>query len=537
MSRASQATPNVLLIVHDQERARHLIPEAVPLPQHDRLCADATVFRNTQTATNLCSMSRANLYTGRHAQRNGVWENTPLPFAGALRKDIPTVGHLFQEAGYATGYFGKWHMTAIDERNPPGLEFMQTLLASYGFEESHQDGERDGTQGGWRKDPETARHAVDFFGRHQDDDRPWFAAINFVNPHDIMFFMTSEHQRRTRIMDFPHPIAPAPDDPLYREDLGIDLPERFGPATLAGKPGAQREYQKVMELALGEIPFDDHDLWYAYQNYYWNCLRDVDRHLGAVLDGLEATGHADRTVVVLTADHGEMLGIHGLREKSGIPYREVSNVPLVIRHPDVAGPRETDALASLVDVLPTLLGFAGVDPVRLREEHPGLVGVDLSPALGPDASTDIGAAGREATLMQWTSLVHVAVAQARFFANMRQAKTDAERAAAGAPPDRTPYRGHMRGLFDGRYKFARYFSPREHHRPDTWDALVRNNDLELYDTLDDPGEINNLAADPEGQRARIEALNTALLTLVDREIGDDDGSYLPGATADWQLEA
>lgn len=421
---------NVLLVVHDQERARHLIPEAVALPQHDRLCANATSFTNAHAATNLCSMSRGNIYTPRHAQNNGVWENTPLPFASDLRTDIPTVGQLFQQAGYATGYFGKWHMTAIDETQAVGREAMRKLFASYGFEDSDQ---------------------------------------------------------------------------------------------------------KVMELALGEIPFEARHLWYRYQNCYWNCLRDVDRHLGTLLNGLAATGHADRTVVVLTADHGEMLGIHGLREKSGVPYREVSNVPLIVQHPDIEGARETPALASLVDVLPSLLGFAGLDVSRVRAPHPGLVGYDLSPALGRTADPGLGAAGRDAVLQQWTSLVHIAAEQARFFAKLLEAKTPEERAAAGAPPDLARYRGHMRGIFDGRFKFARYFSPRQHHRPEDFDTLTTHNDLELYDTLEDPGETNNLGAAPEAQRDRITDLNARLLALVDREVGVDDGAYLPGPAEGWRL--
>ncbi len=563
---ASSGKPfNVLLIVTDQERARHLIPAGVPLPQRDRLMEGSTVFRAAHTATNLCSMSRANLYTGLHAQRNGVWENVPIPNAGQLRRDISTLGHLFQDAGFATGYFGKWHLTAIDEVNAPGVDYMRDLLSGYGFEHSAQDGERDGTQGGWRYDAGSADSAIEFISKQRDGERPWLAAVNFVNPHDIMFFQTSEHQRASRIMDFPHPIRIAPDDPLYAKDLGIGLGENFGPATLAGKPAAQAEYQQVMELVLGEIPFDRLDLWSAYQNYYWNCLRDVDRQLGRVLDGLETSGQQDRTLVLYTADHGEMAGVHGLREKTGIPYREVSNVPLWIRHPDVRSGRSSGALTSMIDVLPTLLSGAGIDMAAVREQHPELVGIDLMSEVAGSSPIGAGAGDRHldrpvdrpiqdadnrsaptgersCVLFQWTSLVHLSAAVTKFVAGVRSAKTPEEKAkaAAGGPPDITPYRGHMRGLFDGRFKFARYFSARQHHRPDTWDELVRHNDLELYDTHVDPGETTNLASDlsrdPEAApRPLIESLNRSLNGLIDREVGIDDGGHLPGAAESWRL--
>jgi arylsulfatase len=291
-----------------------------------------------------------------------------------------------------------------------------------------------------------------------------------------------------------------------------------------------------MELTLGEIPFDRRDLWYAYQNYYWNCMRDVDRQLGRVLDGLEASGQLDDTLIVYTADHGEMAGVHGLREKSGVPYREVSNIPLWIRHPDIAGDHSSDVLASMIDIVPTLLSGAGVNMKQLREQHPELTGIDLTVQLGRTAAANRGE--RRQVLFQWTSLVHVSADLARFFAGIKMARTPEERAqaAAGGPPDLTPYRGHMRGIYDGRWKFARYFSPKQHHTPETFAELVKHNDLELYDTLEDPGETLNLAAEVSDPiRDKIERMNRELNKLVEREIGVDDGGHLPGPEGSWTL--
>jgi arylsulfatase len=190
----------------------------------------------------------------------------------------------------------------------------------------------------------------------------------------------------------------------------------------------------------------------------------------------------------------------------------------------------------MIDVAPTLLSGAGVDMSEVRETHPELKGVDLIEELGSAASKPGGE--RSAVLFQWTSLVHVSAELARFFARVRMARTEGERAeaAAAGPPDLTPYRGHMRGLFDGRYKFARYFSPRQHHRPGSWEELIHDNDLELYDTHVDPGETTNLASDPAAApRERIDSLNRSLNDLIDREIGVDDGGHLPGPAEAWQL--
>lgn len=527
--------PNILLVLTDQERARHLYPAEIELPHHDRLMADATVFRNGSAVSNLCSLARGIVYTGQHPQHNGIWENTPLPFAGKLRGDIPTVGTMMQDSGYTTGYFGKWHLTHFGVHEKVGRETIARTFGNAGFEVTDQEGDRDGAHAGWEHDPASAASAAKFIRDHKNTGKPWFAAVNFVNPHDIMFFKTAQHQEDTRLTRFPDAILPAPDDPLYARDWGIDLPETFGDATLEGKPAAQREMQKIMRLALGDIPLERRDLWRDYNNYYFNCLCDMDRSLGTVLDALDETGQDGDTIVVFVADHGEMAGVHGLREKGGNVYRENQNIPFVIRHPDVAGGRETEALASQLDLAPTLLAMAGIDAAARAEAYPMLKGHDVSPALTA-SGTGVDAGPRDALLMQWTSLVHMSERTMRTFAAVQSA--DGPFAKLGALDTGEFFgglenRGHMRGMTDGRYKFARYFSPYEHHLPKTWDDLTARNDLELYDTVADPLETTNLAADPEANRPAIERLNARLNSLIADEIGTDDGSYLPGPSSVW----
>lgn len=88
-------------------------------------------------------------------------------------------------------------------------------------------------------------------------------------------------------------------------------------------------------------------------------------------------------------------------------------------------------------------------------------------------------------------------------------------------------RGQMRGMFDGRWKFARYFSPNDHHMPQSWDELNARNDFELYDTVADPGETQNLAGDLAFRQAVLTA-NAKTNELIQREIGEDAGAFLPG---------
>ena len=135
-----------------------------------------------------------------------------------------------------------------------------------------------------------------------------------------------------------------------------------------------------MNVSFGRVEGDDP--WLEGMNFYLNCIRDVDRSIGTVLDALEASGEAAHTIVVFTADHGDLVGSHGLRQKGNLVYDENFHVPLIISHPDVAGGSTTDALASAVDLAPTLLAFAGADDERIAADHPALHGHALGPALG-----------------------------------------------------------------------------------------------------------------------------------------------------------
>jgi arylsulfatase len=254
----------------------------------------------------------------------------------------------------------------------------------------------------------------------------------------------------------------------------------------------------------------DEARWKSYQNYYFNCIRDVDQHIANVLDALDRFGLADNTIVILTADHGERGGAHGgMRGKGADVYKETVRVPLIVRHPDVRGGDVTDALASAVDLAPTLLGFAGLDDAARASRYPDLPGVDLRAAIAnPRART----ARDERGLL--------------FNYGTPGGAINAEGPVAGNAP-----RVLIRGVFDGRYKFARYFRVTEHHQPHDWETLVAHNDLELYDTTADPDEIVNLAHEPAEHKARILELNAKVNALMDTEVGTDDGSIYPGPTA------
>jgi arylsulfatase len=258
----------------------------------------------------------------------------------------------------------------------------------------------------------------------------------------------------------------------------------------------------------------DEEAWRLGLNFYLNCTRDVDRSIDVVLDALEASGQADRTVVVFTSDHGEMAGSHGLRQKGNLIYDENFHVPLVIRHPDHSGGGHTDALGSAIDLAPTLLDIAGVTPAEVAEGFPDLPGRSLLPALS-------GQAVREGVL---TAVEIVTTLDDGYWRSLGQ-PGGPQRVQQGSLRPDWHKRGFLRGYTDHRYTFGRYFSPLAPNRPRSLERLFADNDVVLYDRHTDPHEQVNLAADP-GRRGVVETMLASLETLIDAEIGSDERAWV-----------
>jgi arylsulfatase len=142
-------------------------------------------------------------------------------------------------------------------------------------------------------------------------------AVNFVNPHDIMSFDYGSESPVELPLGLAHAVKmmPPANVPLYQRDWGAELVASSGD-DLAGAAPAVREYSRMTDTVFGPVTSDDH--WRAGLNFYLNCLRDVDRSIDVVLDALEASGQADDTAVIFTADHGEMAGSHRLRQKGNL---------------------------------------------------------------------------------------------------------------------------------------------------------------------------------------------------------------------------
>ncbi|RVU28037.1 hypothetical protein EOT10_07175 [Streptomyces antnestii] len=473
--------PNILLVVSDQERQRGWLPPTVRLPWRERLLAEGLEFTNYWTHSAPCSPSRATMMTGQYVPQHGVAENVIFPWQPELDTTVPTIGSSLRKAGYRTSYIGKWHLSRSAR---PDME-------AYGYGDwDGNDHHFMGMAGtGVHFDPVIARNAAHWLTRNADAPQPWFLTVALVNPHDVMWYPIDQpdYQRANpKMLDFVRQFLDSGDwgggqaIPPYEQsydEVFTDLPANFDD-DLHTKPDTQRQWRHDQQNSLwGHIDPKDKRAWLRHLDYYAQLHRLADESLGTVLGALESSGNWDDTIVIFTSDHGDMCGSHGLRSKGPFVYDEIMRVPCYVKVPGVTRPGSTThALASHVDLATTICSLAGVAP------DPSFQGTDLSPVFADPATS----------VRDYVLFAHDAVHTRRI--------------------QHTRYA--VRGMFDGRFKYARYFGvgggmPADRPEPPAPsrqlygpDAAFDDNDHELYDLREDPGELVNLAMD-RGRRAEV----------------------------------
>ena len=533
---------NILFILVDQE---HFFPRwPMPVPAREWIKANGITFVNHQGASCVCSPARSTIYTGQHIQHTGIFDNANALWQSPLATSIKTIGHRMAALGYHAAYQGKWHLSVnldqVDHAIDAPLADYRKIIQSYGFDDFFGVGDiNDRTLGGYNFDETTTSFSVRWLrtkGKElHEQGKPWYLAVNFVNPHDVMYVNSDLPGQTVQGKQTAMPIARPPEDELYQATWDVPLPGTRKQALNApGRPHGQQIYQEVQDVLVGAWPDEDRR-WRVLRDYYYNCIRDCDRQVMAMLDALKVSGMADKTVIVFTADHGELGGNHQMRGKGNCTYRQQNHLPLMIVHPDYPGGLECKAVTSQIDLTPTLLALTGASPDSVAKAADGLKGRDFSGLLKHPETAAVDTL-RPAALFNYNMLSFQDAKWAQkmddFMKSSGVSKADKIKKLVEIEPD-FHNRCAIRSIFDGRYRFSRYFAPLDFNTPTTFEDLVAHNDLEVYDLAQDPEEVHNLAQDPQAHRDLIMALNKKLNERLAEEVGVDDGSFLPLRNGKW----
>ena len=340
--------PNIVLIMADQ-LAPHFLPNyghrVVLAPNISRMADEGVTFDWAYTNSPLCGPSRYVMMTSCLPARIGAWDN-----AAEWSSEIPTFAHYLADRGYLTCLSGKMHFIGPDQLH--GFEERLTTdmyPADYVWHPRwDQPDERQDwfhtmkvvTQAGTAlsainidyDDEVTFRAERWIYDRARSSDRPFLLTVSFIQPHD--------------------PYLARPETWDMYDGQEIDMP-------ITSYEDAPRDpHSDRLRWAIGasNIVLTEQQIRAARRAYY-SSVSDFDRRVGLVRNALEKTGQADNTIIIVTSDHGDMLGERGLWFKMSFLERSV-RVPLIFWCPDRLKPGRVSEAVSLVDLGPTLVGLA-----------------------------------------------------------------------------------------------------------------------------------------------------------------------------------
>ncbi|HYH52504.1 MAG TPA: sulfatase-like hydrolase/transferase [Solirubrobacterales bacterium] len=454
---------NVILILTDQERAIQHFPKnwlRQNLPGMRRLRQHGISFERAFTNACMCSPARSTLMSGFFPAQHGVkytleedmpYPEYPLQSELLPPPELPNLATVMRAAGYNVVYKGKWHCSkpAIKEQaepsdllkygftrwNPPDAGANQSVPeAGGGYVDN--DGRFMESTGS----PETGSEGVmQYLSSVAGKQQPFFLVISLVNPHDVLFYPSKTFEEAGY------------DDSWLEGD--IEPPATAG-EDLSKKPTVQEEFLKIFNLT-GK-PRTRKQMA-QYLNFYGNLMRSSDNYIVNVLDKLEETGLYDDTLIIRTADHGEMGLTHGgLRQKNFNFYEEATRVPLVYSNPKLyPKPLTTESLVSHVDFLPTLASLAAA-PKAARANWQG---EDYSKlVLQPQTARPV----QDYVVFTYD---------------------DVQSGQAKPPYPKAP--NHIVSIREGRWKLAKYYAVEPKvPTPPQW---------EMYDLKADPLEKHNIA--------------------------------------------
>jgi arylsulfatase A-like enzyme len=477
MNRLADAQPrNVIFILSDDHRFDFMgFTGKVPwlrTPHMDRLAREGAYFPNAFVTPSLCSPSRASILTGQFSHTHTVIDNqAPAP------DDLIYFPQYLQQAGYQTGFFGKWHMGGDTDEPRPGFTHWESFRGQgvYYNPTLNINGKRQTYGDSTYITDLLTEHAVDWL-KNRNQDRPFFLYLSHKAVHAEFqpaarhlgayeneeinlppsFFTSAQPVKgKTNAYGLPNYVGTTntvedtvdypPGFLAKRRQQATDFEEParhqnyYGPNMTPDWQKSQREsWHGVDYMYHGDFDYE------TFYRRYCETLLGVDESIGAVLDYLDEAGLAESTLVIYMGDNGFAFGEHGLIDKRQF-YEESVKVPFLVRYPAVLeGGQTIEKMVQNIDVAPTVLEVAGI-------ETPGqMQGQSMVPILKGE-ETD------------WRDRIFYEYYWEYAF----------------------PQTPTMHGVRTDRYKYIRYHG--------VWDTN------EFYDLQEDPYEMHNLIASPEHQ--------------------------------------
>ncbi|MDQ8197659.1 sulfatase [Pelagicoccus enzymogenes] len=354
---------NVVFILSDDHRYDAMSFMGHPIaetPQLDRLAANGVHLKNAFVTTSLCSPSRASILTGLYTFRHQVIDNQRLVPEGTL-----FFPQYLQQAGYATGFVGKWHMGSHNDDPRPGFDYWVSFRGQGHYYPPSADytlnknGERIQQNGYITK--VLTDHALEFLDRQKDAEKPFFLYLSHKAVHSNF----------------------TPEPKYDGEFAGKQIERPASEAEVIGNELNRPRWLLDQRNSWHGVDFPYHsdaDIEYLYRRYC-EALSSVDDSVGAVLGKLREMGIYDETLVIYMGDNGFMFGEHGLIDKR-VAYETSIRVPMLMQCPELfEGGTVVDEVVANIDIAPTVMDAMGLDkpqhmdgasfiPLALGEEVP-----------------------------------------------------------------------------------------------------------------------------------------------------------------------
>lgn len=359
--------PNILFLMCDQLQADAVRDRQCITPTFDYLSSIGMTFDRAYTPNPVCSPARASIMTGLLPHNHGVLcvTHNVDDDQACLRTEHVHWAQRLKEQGYVTAYFGKWHVERTEDLEKFGWTINGREKSAIFRKKAEELGARlkdknlvtakyvDKPEGYPPRvlygvtdiKPEqrmmgvTGALAVDFLEEYGKRDEPWCCFVSIKEPHDPYICGKDAFE-------------------MYDAD-NIELPDNASDS-LEGRPNL---YKKA-SLIFSDMTEQDKKMAKAC---YYASVTEIDKVFGTIIDKLRSIGQLENTIIILTSDHGDNLGSHGLYCKNIMASEEIYNVPLIMAGPGIQKGVRTDARVGTHDLCQTILSLTGCEPIDTND--------------------------------------------------------------------------------------------------------------------------------------------------------------------------